>query len=178
MAAFVFIIAYISIPIPAAGTCSDPCGKGTFGILLSPVVRVLIASVALFKQALFLGHRGLIMPGANIVSMDLVGSFAGYGTFRIMRAFNVNLGTAAVMTGLMVDWATSLAPLAGPAVGIRGESPYLPRLMKIVIAFIPTEVSLGIIEGVSTAGMIVFLYKRRPNLLIKVPEINLEEVMV
>ncbi len=178
MAPFVFIIAYIWRPVPAACTCFDPCAKGTSGILLGPSARVLLDAAGLFKQALFLGHQGLSMPGADIVSMDLVGSFAGYGTFRIVTAFNVNLVTAAVMARLMADRAIYLAPLAGPAVGIGGESSYLPRLMKIVLALIPAEVSLGIIEGVITEGMIGLLYKRRSSLLIKMPVIRPEEVMV
>jgi cobalt/nickel transport system permease protein len=53
------------------------------------------------------------------------------------------------------------------ASGIRGESPFLPLLGKIVIAFIPTQLPLGILEGAMTAGMVVLLYRKRPDLLVR-----------
>jgi cobalt/nickel transport system permease protein len=36
---------------------------------------------------------------------------------------------------------------------------------KIVLAFVPTQLPLGVIEGVMTAGMISLLRKKRPDLL-------------
>ena len=53
------------------------------------------------------------------------------------------------------------------ASGIRGDSPFLPLFWKIVIAFMPTQLPLGILEGAITSGMVVLLYKKRPDLLVK-----------
>ncbi|MFH1859553.1 MAG: energy-coupling factor ABC transporter permease [bacterium] len=167
MAAVVFIISCMPIPVPTAGTCSHPCGTGISGILLGPCVSILVSAVALLIQALFLAHGGLSTWGADIVSMGVVGSFAGYLTFRGLRALKANLWMAGFVAGLFADWATYFTTSVELASGIRGDSPFLPLFWKILIAFIPTQLPLGILEGAMTAGMIVLLYKKRPDILIK-----------
>jgi cobalt/nickel transport system permease protein len=176
MAAVVFIISCMPIPVPTAGTCSHPCGTGMSGILLGPAISVLVASVALLIQALFLSHGGLSTWGANIVSMGIMGSFAGFLTFKALRSIKMNMAISGFMAGLFADWATYLATSAELASGIRGDSPFLPLFYKILIAFIPTQLPLGILEGVMTAGMVVLLYKKRPDLLVKMKVLKPEEV--
>jgi cobalt/nickel transport system permease protein len=175
MAAVVFIISCMPIPVPTAGTCSHPCGTGISGILLGPAISTLVAAVALLIQALFLSHGGLSILGANIISMGIMGSFTGYLTFRGLRVFKANLWIAGFMAGLFADWATYLATSAELASGIRGDSPFLPLFTEILIAFIPTQLPVGILEGAMTAGMVVLLYKKRPDLLVKMKVIKAEE---
>jgi len=167
MAAVVFIISCMPIPVPTAGTCSHPAGTGISGILLGPAVSVLVASVALLIQALFLSHGGLSTLGANIISMGVMGSCAGYVTFRGLRLLRINMTIAGFTAGLFADWATYLTTSAELAAGIRGDSPFLPLFAKVIIAFIPTQLPLGILEGAMTAGMVVLLHKKRPDLLVK-----------
>jgi cobalt/nickel transport system permease protein len=167
MAAVVFIISCMPVPVPTAGTCSHPCGTGISGILLGPFLSILVASVALLIQALFLAHGGLSTLGANIVSMGIMGSFAGYFTFRLLRAFGVNLSVSGFTAGLLADWATYLGTSLELAAGIRGDSPFFPIFTKILIAFIPTQLPLGILEGAMTAGMVMLLHRKRPDLLVK-----------
>jgi cobalt/nickel transport system permease protein len=176
MAAVVFIISCMPIPVPLAGTCSHPVGTGISGILLGPVISVLIAATALLIQALFLAHGGLSTWGANIVSMGVMGSFAGFLTFRALRSLRVSIAVSGFMAGLLADWATYFATSVELALGIRGNTPFAPLLWKMVIAFLPTQLPMGIIEGAITAGMIVLLYKRRPDLLVKMKVLKPEEV--
>jgi cobalt/nickel transport system permease protein len=158
MTAVVFIISCMPVPVPSAGTS---------GILLGPVISVLITTGALIIQALFLAHGGLSTLGADIMSMGVVGSFVGYGTFRLLRSLNVKMAAAAFTAGLLADWATYLMTSLELASGIRGDSAFLPLFWKIAIAFIPTQLPLGILEGAMTAGMITLLAKKRPDLLVK-----------
>ncbi|MFH1097065.1 MAG: energy-coupling factor ABC transporter permease [Candidatus Desantisbacteria bacterium] len=167
MAAIVFIISCMPIPVPTAGTCSHPCGTAISGILVGPFISVVIAAAALLIQALFLAHGGLSTWGADIVSMGVVGSFAGYLIFKGLRALKANLWIAGFMAGLLADWATYLTTSVELTSGIRGDSPFMPLFWKILAAFIPTQLPLGILEGAMTAGMIVLLYKKRPELLVK-----------
>lgn len=168
MSAVVFIISCMPIPVPTAGTCSHPCGTAISGILLGPVISVLITAAALLIQALFLAHGGVSTWGADIVSMGMVGSFAGYLTFRILRLVRANIAVSAFMAGLFADWATYITTSVELASGIRGNAPFLPLFWKILIAFIPTQLPLGILEGAMTGGMIMLLYKKRPDLLVKI----------
>jgi cobalt/nickel transport system permease protein len=52
----------------------------------------------------------------------------------------------------------------------------MPLLAKIVISFVPTQLPLGILEGVMTAGMVSLLARRRADLLVKLGVINEERV--
>src|SRR5271157_1292983 len=67
--AAVFVISCMPIPVPAAGSCSHPCGTGIAAIFIGPLLTVVVTSVALVLQALFLAHGGLTTLGANVASM-------------------------------------------------------------------------------------------------------------
>jgi len=64
------------------------------------------------------------------------------------------------------------------ASGIKGADPFMPIFTKIVISFIPTQLPLGILEGAMTAGVVVLLAKKRPDLLIKMRVIKAGEVVL
>jgi cobalt/nickel transport system permease protein len=165
VAAVVFVISCMPVPVPLAGTCSHPCGTGLAALLLGPTLGVVVAAVALLVQALFLSHGGLSTWGANLFAMGVLGSFGGYFVVRGLRACRVNVVAAAFMAGLAADWATYAGTALIMAAGIRGESAFWPLAGKITLAFVPTQLPLGIIEGAITAGMISLLIRKRPDLL-------------
>ncbi|HEY6838461.1 MAG TPA: energy-coupling factor ABC transporter permease [Geobacteraceae bacterium] len=176
MAAVVFVVSCMPVPVPTAGTCSHPCGTGIAAILVGPFVSVVITTVALLIQALFLAHGGLTTLGADIVSMGVAGSLAGWLVFRGLRGVGASLGVAGFAAGLACDWATYLTTSVELAAGIRGSEPFLPLAAKIALAFIPTQAPLGLLEGAMTAGMVVLLAKKRPDLLVKMKVIGAKEV--
>lgn len=175
ISAVVFIISCMPVPVPTAGTCSHACGTGISGILLGPAVSVVVSSVALLIQALFLSHGGLSTLGANLLSMGVAGSFAGYLTFRACRGIRLSLTVSGFMAGMLADWATYLATSAELASGIRGVEPFGPLFIKVVIAFIPAQLPLGLLEGAMTAGMVSLLWRKRPDLLVKMRVVKRDE---
>lgn len=165
VAALVFVISCMPVPVPTAGTCSHPCGTGLAAVLLGPALGVVVAAVALLIQALFLSHGGLSTWGANLFAMGVVGSFAGYLAFRTLRLCGAGPVVAAFAAGLLSDWATYATTSMILAAGIRGTSPFWPLAGKIALAFVSTQLPLGIIEGAITAGMVSLLARKRPDLL-------------
>jgi len=176
LAAVVFIISCMPIPVPTAGTCSHPCGTAIAAVLVGPSISVLISTVALLIQALVMAHGGLTTLGADIVSMGVIGSFTGYATFKGLRRLGASLGIAAFCAGVLTDWATYTATAVELASGIRGSDPFLPLFTKIVIAFVPTQLPLGLLEGAMTAGMVTLLARKRPDLLVKMRLMKQQEV--
>lgn len=174
MAAVVFVISCMPIPVPTAGTCSHPGGTAIPAILLGPTVSIVVAAVALLIQALFLAHGGLSTWGADIVSMGVMGAFTAYGVFKLLRRFNASLWMSAFFAGLLSDWAIYLTTSVELAAGIKGDAAFLPLFTKIVIAFVPTQLPIGILEGFMTAGMVTLLYKRRADLLVKLGVVKAE----
>jgi cobalt/nickel transport system permease protein len=165
MGALVFIISCMPVPVPTAGTCSHPAGTGISAILIGPVMSIFVASIALFIQALFLAHGGITTWGADIVSMGIAGSFAGYIAFKVFRKFKLSLFVCGFAAGLFADWATYITTSFELASALHGSKPMFPLFCAVLIAFIPTQLPLGILEGFLTGGMIVFVYKRRPDIL-------------
>ena len=79
------------VPVPVVGSCSHPAGTGLAALMIGPAATAVIASIALFLQALFLAHGGLTTLGANLFSMGVAGAFAGYGAFLLARRLRLPL---------------------------------------------------------------------------------------
>lgn len=165
MGAAVFVISCMPIPVPTAGTCSHPCGTGMAAIFIGPAPTVVIASVALMLQALFLAHGGLSTLGANIASMGIAGAFTGYAAFRAARCLRLPPVAAAFLAGMLSDWATYSVTAFALASALHGGEPLVKMLGAIAAAFVPTQLPLGILEGFLCAGAYKFISVRRPELL-------------
>ena len=163
--AAVFVISCMPIPVPIAGTCSHPCGTGMAAILIGPMLSVVVASVALVLQAVFLGHGGLTTLGANLFAVGVAGSFVGYGMFGLARLLGGSWVVAAFVAGLTADWAAYTATSFTLAAALHGEGPFWTMFGTILLAFVPTQVPLGILEGFITAGAVAFVRSRRPEFL-------------
>jgi cobalt/nickel transport system permease protein len=163
--AAVFVISCMPIPVPTAGTCSHPCGTGMAAILIGPALTVVVSSVALLLQALFLSHGGLTTLGGNIMSMGIVGGFTGWAVFRLSRRVGLPVFVAAFLCGLLSDWATYATTSFELASALHGDGSFLKMFATIGVSFLPTQLPLGILEGVITAGVYRFISVRRPSLL-------------
>jgi len=177
-AAAVFIISCMPVPVPTAGTCSHPCGTAISAILLGPAMSILTAAAALLIQAMFMAHGGLTTWGANIMSMGVAGSLAGYTVFKLLRRSGAGLGASAFAAGVIADWGTYAATAFELASSISGTDPVLPLFAKIAAAFVPTQLPLGILEGFMTAGMVKMLANRRPDILVRFGMIAPKEVAI
>jgi len=163
--AAVFVISCMPIPVPTAGTCSHPCGTGLAAILIGPFLTVVVSSVALLLQALFLAHGGLTTLGGNIMSMGVVGAFTGWTVFRVTRRFGLPVWGAAFLAGMLSDWATYATTSFELASALHGSNSFLKLFAAIGVSFMPTQIPLGIFEGVITAAVYRFIATRRPSLL-------------
>jgi len=165
--AAVFVFSCFPIPVPVAGSTAHPAGTGMSAIFLGPFASVVVAFVSLLLQALFLAHGGLTTLGGNTMSMGVVGSFAGYGAFRLGRLLRLNLFWCGFFAGVAADLLTYLSTSFEMAIALHGDHPFLSVLGQIYLAFMPTQIPLSILEGVVTGGIIVYVQKHRPDILRK-----------
>jgi cobalt/nickel transport system permease protein len=163
--AAVFIISCMPIPVPAAGSCSHPCGTGIAAIFIGPLLTVVVTSVALVLQALFLAHGGLTTLGANIASMGVAGAFTGYVAFILVMRLSGRWWIAAFLCGLLSDWGTYTVTSFQLATALHGTAPFGKFFLTVLLAFVPTQVLLGILEGFLCVGAYRFILTRRPELL-------------
>ncbi|MCX7613509.1 MAG: energy-coupling factor ABC transporter permease [Caldimicrobium sp.] len=164
--AFVFLVSVIPIPVPFAGTCSHPVGVAAGVFLLGLSGSIVAGFIVLLLQALLLAHGGLSSLGANTVAMAVVGSLSAYLVILIFSRAFIPLYMKAFLSGVIADWATYGVTALQLALALSEGEPWGSLWVKILLAFTPTQVPLGLLEGVITAGVVTAIAKRRSNLLI------------
>jgi len=163
----VFVLSCFPIPVPIAGTCSHPAGTGMSAVLLGPFASVLVASVGLLIQALFMAHGGITTLGANLLSMGVAGSFAGWFFFKGGRKMGLSLFAAGFAAGFAADLFTYLTTSVELGLALHGAHPLMEVITKIFVAFLPTQGPLAVLEGVMTGGLIRYVHQHRPEILIR-----------
>lgn len=161
----VFVISCMPIPVPFAGTCSHPCGTGLAAVLIGPGPTVIVAAIALAFQAFFLTHGGLTTLGANLVSMGIVGALAATLVFRGAVRLRVPIVMAAFLAGAVSDWATYATTSLQLASALADHGSFAALFGTIAVAFLPTQLPLGVLEGLMTVFAYRFIRSHRPELL-------------
>jgi cobalt/nickel transport system permease protein len=72
---------------------------------------------------------------------------------------------AAFAAGLFGDWATYATTAFELAWGLAAGGSLWTMFATILIAFAPTQIPLGILEGLFTGGVVSLIYQQRPELL-------------
>ncbi|MFH2074264.1 MAG: energy-coupling factor ABC transporter permease, partial [Pseudomonadota bacterium] len=72
---------------------------------------------------------------------------------------------AAFLAGLLSDWATYAMTSVELAAALHGGESFSALLSLILLAFVPTQIPLGILEGMICAGALGFVRSRKPELL-------------
>lgn len=167
MAAFVFAGQMINYTIPGTGSSGHLCGGMMLSALLGPYAGFLSMIVILAIQGLFFADGGLMALGANVWNMAFYGCFVGY--FLIYRPIvKSKLGSArtrlilasvlgCVVTLQLGAFSVCIETLAS---GIT-ELPFT----AFVGLMQPIHLAIGLVEGLITAAVLVFVYESRPSLL-------------
>ena len=113
-AAFVFAAQMLNFPV-ASGTSGHLLGGVLAAVLVGPSAGALAVTVVLVVQALLFADGGLSALGLNVVNMALVGAFAGYGVFLVVRRL---LGRSATIVALAAGLAAFAAPVLAAVVFI------------------------------------------------------------
>lgn len=165
MGALIFVISLMPIPVPGLGTVSHPCGTPMAAILLGPLTATVLGSVALLLQALFFAHGGITSWGANIISMAVGGSFAGFAAFKLSRRVGLGLGVSAGLAGFIGDLVTYGLTSLQIALALHGDASVAYVWGAAFASFVPTQVPLAIAEALFTAGVVVFIANQRAEIL-------------
>lgn len=167
MAAFVFAGQMINYTIPGTGSSGHMCGGMLLSALLGPYAGFISMVVILAIQGLFFADGGLMALGANCWNMAFYGCFIGY--FLIyrpivkskMKDMKVKLFLASII-GCIVTlqlgaFSVCIETLAS---GIT-ELPFgaFVGLMQ------PIHLAIGLVEGLITAAVLIFVYQTRPEIL-------------
>lgn len=161
----VFVISSMHLPVPVTGSCSHPCGTPLAAIIAGPWATVVISTIVLFFQAIFLGHGGITTIGANTVSMGIAGGLAGFFIWKLFRVLHSPIWLAGALAGFMGDLVTYLVSALELALSLHGHVPLVKQWMIFFMGYGPTQLPLAVMEAVFTAVVIQVMVNRRPDLL-------------
>jgi cobalt/nickel transport system permease protein len=157
VAAYCFILSAMKLP-SITGSSSHPTGTGLSAVLFGPTVSVVISTIVLIFQAIFLAHGGLTTLGANVFSMGVAGPLAAYSIYFLLKRRNRTLAIfLAAMLGDLVTYITTSVELALAFPASTGG--VLASFIKFISVFAITQIPLAVIEGILTVVVFNFLEK-------------------
>lgn len=174
--ALVFAGQMINYTIPGTGSSGHLCGGMLLSALLGPQAGFLSMVVILTIQCLLFADGGLLALGANCWNMAFYGCFVGYYLLwrPIMRGSLFNkLGDKSAMRSkiILASILGCIITLQMGAFSVVVETSIsgiteLP-LGTFTGIMLPIHLAIGLVEGLITAAVLVFVHEARPGLLME-----------
>lgn len=165
MGAFVFAAQMINFTIPGTGSSGHLCGGMLLSALLGPFAGFLTMIGVLLIQCLLFADGGILALGCNIWNMAFYGCFVG-ALFIWRPIMKRGMTKAKIVAASLIGCVLTLqlgafsVTLETLASGVT-ELPF----QSFVAAMQPIHLAIGLVEGVITAAVLVFVYEARPELL-------------
>jgi cobalt/nickel transport system permease protein len=165
LGAFVFAAQMINFAIPATGSSGHLGGGLLLSILLGPHAALVVIASVLTVQALFFADGGLLALGANIFNLGVLPCFVAYPLLYRPIAGD---GTSATRVAVGAV-AASIAGLQLGALGVVLQTvasgiSSLP-FSTFLLLMLPIHLAIGLVEGLATAAIALFIRRARPDLL-------------
>jgi cobalt/nickel transport system permease protein len=147
----------------AGGTSGHLMGAAIATILMGPWAAILIMTSVVSIQALIFQDGGLLVLGANIFNMAVVGVAVAYMAYRTVLRIAGNAKRGILIGGFLAAWfSIEIASLSvAMQLVFSGTSP-----AKLAIpAMAGVHALIGIGEGLITVGALAFLLSARPDLV-------------
>ncbi len=165
MGAFVFASQMINFTIPGTGSSGHLCGGMLLSAILGPHAGFLTMIAILAIQCLMFADGGLLALGCNVWNMAFYGCFVGGGLiWHVMTGKKMTKGriTAASIIGCMLS-----LQLGAFSVTVETMISGITELPFSVFLSVmqPIHLAIGLVEGLITAAVLVFVYEARPETL-------------
>lgn len=165
MGAVIFAGQMINFTIPGTGSSGHIGGGILLAALLGPFPAFLTITAVLLIQALFFADGGLLALGANIWNMGFYACLLIYPlVFKPIVKKGLNPTRITVASIVSVVLALSLGAFSVVLETLASGITELP-FVTFVGLMIPIHLAIGLVEGIVTGGILVFVYKMRPELL-------------
>ena len=148
----------------AGGTSGHLMGAAIATILLGPWAAMLVMTCVVSVQALIFQDGGLLVLGANIFNMGVVGVAVSYMAYRTLQRLARGARWGLFAGGFIAAWLSieASALLVALQLAVSGVSP----ANVAVPAMGGVHALIGIGEGLITLGALAFLYRAGPDLLL------------
>ncbi|MDR1992295.1 MAG: energy-coupling factor ABC transporter permease [Nitrososphaerota archaeon] len=163
--------AAMSLNIPVfGGVTVHLLGGAVIGLILGPFAGLISMSIILTLQALLFADGGIIVLGANVLNMGILGVFIPCILFiTLNKFFKPKIGNSLYgiifVSAFFGDLTAAIA--AGAEIGISSLHPYGLNI-TLAAVIIPHSIS-STIEGAFAVLIIAILLKLRPDVIEKSP---------
>ncbi len=165
LGAFVFAAQMINFTIPATGSSGHIGGGLLLAILLGPHAAFLTLASVLIVQALFFADGGLLALGCNIINLGLFPCFIAYPFFYQKIAGDGGVRgrviAAAIFAAVVGLQFGSLSVVVQTVFSGVTELPFT----TFALVMQPIHLAIGVVEGVATAAVVLFIATARPDIL-------------
>lgn len=165
LGAFVFSAQMINFTIPATGSSGHLGGGVILAVLLGPHAAFLVMASILTVQALFFADGGLLALGCNIFNLGFFPCFVVYPLIYKPIA-GEKPAEGRIVAGALTSAVIGLQ-LGAFAVVLETVYSGLTALPfgTFVLLMQPIHFAIGIVEGVVTALVVIFVWKARPEIV-------------
>ena len=162
LAAGIFAGQMLNFPV-AGGTSGHLMGAAIATILMGPWAAILIMTSVVSIQAFIFQDGGLLVLGANVFNMAIVGVAVAYMVYRTVLRIAGNAKRGILIAGFVAAWfSIEIASLsAALQLVLSGTSP--AKLAIPAMAGVHALIGMG--EGLITGGALAFLLTARPDLV-------------
>ena len=163
-AVFVFAVQMLNFPV-AAGTSGHLLGAALAMVLVGPYAATLALSVVLIIQAFLFADGGLTALGLNIFNMGVVGVWASFGIFLILKKLLPKTKSSIVAASFIAALLSVPAAAAGFVVQYAIGANATFSVSAVLGAMIGTHVFIGIGEAIITALTVSAVLASRSDLV-------------
>lgn len=164
MAAFVFALQMINIPIPGLVKVSGhPLGGLLAAVLLGPFEATIAMTAVFVVQALVFQDGGILVLGANVLNMGLAATLGAWFVYAALRRVSSS-PTVQTVVLFVTAWLSVMAGagLAATELWLSGTVPLPPG--ALFGAMLGVHALIGIAEGMVTVGAVQLIARVRPDL--------------
>jgi cobalt/nickel transport system permease protein len=163
--AFIFAAQMLNFTIPGTGSSGHLGGGLILAILLGPEAAFLVMASVLTVQALFFADGGLLALGCNIINLGFFPAFVAYPfVYKPLVGRDpsrARLTIGALIAGVVGLQLGALGVVLQTTLSGVSELPF----STFVTMMLPIHLAIGVVEGLVTAGVVLFLRQAQPELL-------------
>jgi cobalt/nickel transport system permease protein len=170
LGAFIFAAQMINFTIPGTGSSGHLGGGLLLAIVLGPYEAFLVMASVLTVQSLFFADGGLLALGCNIWNLAVYPCFIALPL--IFRPLTRNSQSrnrivfAALLSAVIGLQMGAFSVVIQTLLSGKSELPFWTFLLLMQ----PVHLAIGIVEGIVTAAVVLFVHHMKPEILESIPQ--------
>lgn len=161
MAAFIFAAQMFNFPV-VGGTSGHLLGGVLAAVLLGPWAATLVMTAVVAIQGLLFQDGGLLIMGANIFNMGILGTLGGYAVYRLIARLLGGEERGRLPAAAVAAWCSVVAGAVAMTLQLAASG--IIPLEIALPAMVGVHALIGIGEAIITVAALGFIGATRADL--------------